>query len=63
MLSQQEADDLIAMEKVIETTALEFPIPGDTLTLLAQSADGTERFQLDIERGRRNESRWKMQLR
>ena len=63
MLSQQQADELISIEKVMEVNTFEFPIPGETLTMLAQTVDGRERFQLDIERGRRNYSKWKMQLR
>lgn len=63
MLSQQQADELIAIEKVMENATVEFPIPGETLTIPAQSVDGRERFQLDIERGRINQAKWKMQLR
>ena len=63
MLSQRQADELISIEKVMEVNTFEFPIPGETLTMLAQTVDGQERFQLDIERGRRNYSKWKMQLR
>lgn len=63
MLSQQRADELIAMEKLMAGDTFDFPIPGETLTIPAQSLDGRERFQIDIERGSRNLSKWKMQLR
>ena len=63
MLSQRQADDLISIEKVLATDTFAFPIPGETLTMSAQTADGREQFQLDIARGRRNPDKWKMQLR
>ena len=63
MLSQQQADDLISIEKVMALDTFAFPIPGETLTMPAQTVDHREEFQLDIERGRKNPSKWKMQLR
>lgn len=63
MLSQQQADDLIATEKVMGDAAVELPIPGETLTIAVQSVDKREQFQFDIERGRRNKAKWKIQLR
>ena len=63
MLSQSQADSLISLNKVMGNTVIRFPNPGQTLTLAASSADGREPFQLDIERGRRDRNKWKMQLR
>ena len=65
MLSQAEADSLIAMEKKVDKgiTEIRFPIPGDTVTIPLTSFDGRERFLLDIQRGRRVASNWGLQLR
>lgn len=64
MLGQQEADDLIAMDKqlVDPRRMVQFPIPGSTEDIPLESLDGRERFQLDIECGRLND-KWKLQLR
>jgi len=63
MLSQEEADALIGTEKEIEEEGMELPPPGQTRTFNARSKDGRERFQIDIERGRLDKDKWKMQLR
>jgi len=63
MLSQRQADDLISIGKVLAVDTFILPIPGDTLTMSAQTVDGREQFQLDVARGRRNPDKWKMQLR
>ena len=64
MLSQAEADDLIAMDKYLvnPSQSIIFPFPGQTEVLALESADGRERFQLDLERGGHTQ-RWKLQLR
>ena len=69
MLSQAEADALINMPKQFDegimkgTRMIELPVPGDTATFDLLSLDERERFQLDIERGRRAKDKWKIQLR
>ena len=64
MLTQEEADHLIAIDKQFSDTRqiINFPLPGDTFTAPLESIDRRERFQLDIESGRLNR-RWKLQLR
>lgn len=70
MLTQDEAERLIAMEKRLEEPAgfPDFPLPGSDLTVPVVSIDGRERFLLDIEQGRRGHgeafvNKWKLQLR
>lgn len=64
MLTQQEADTFLAMPKhVFGAPRVVFPEPGETITLDLRSADDREFFQLDIERGRRIQEKWKLQLR
>ena len=64
MLTQSEADALIALEKHLTRDAEEihFPFPGSTETIELMSDDGRERFFLDMERGRLG-NKWKLQLR
>ena len=64
VLTQQEADTLIAMDKQLAdpSTPVVFPFPGSTVTVPLSSLDGRERFQLDLECGRAL-PRWKLQLR
>ncbi|MDR1798121.1 MAG: hypothetical protein LBR44_11945 [Clostridiales Family XIII bacterium] len=51
MLTQAEADNLIAMLKTIERpTAFRFPLAGEQKTVDAVSGDGRERFLFDVNR-------------
>ncbi|MCC6477145.1 hypothetical protein IT157_08820 [bacterium] len=53
LLTQQEADDLIATEKICETDiTYHFPFQGDSLHIPLMSRDRREDFLLDIYRGR-----------
>lgn len=53
MLTQSEADNLMALEKKrSDDTRRDFPVAGEKLTLPVESMDGREKFQLDISRGR-----------
>lgn len=53
MLTQMEADSLIAMPKLLEERgSLNFPPPGDKYSWPASSVDGRERFLMDVNRGR-----------
>jgi hypothetical protein len=52
-LSQSEADALIALEKHSKDASFhDFPGPGARLALPLESADGREKFVLDVSRGR-----------
>lgn len=53
ILSQQEAEALLAMEKVaaVEHFPL-FPMPGTKIEVALQSRDGREAFLLDVSRAR-----------
>ena len=68
MLTQHEADNLIAMEKRFED-ALDFvylPEPGNDLVIPLVSIDERESFLLDVRHGRLEESspnKWRLQLR
>ena len=64
MLTQEEADYLITLDKQFFDTgqSISFPQPGQTITASLESLDGRERFQLDIESGNLVR-RWKLQLR
>lgn len=64
MLTQEDADHLITLDKRFSDTnqSIAFPGPGESITVPIESYDGRERFQLDIESGRLNR-RWKLQLR
>ena len=70
MLTQDEAERLIAMEKRFED-ALDFlylPEPGENLTFSLVSLDGQESFLLDVRQGRLREGEpsfegWRLQLR
>lgn len=63
-LTQAEADALIAMEKHRATEdRTDFPIGGQSLVLLLQSADKREQFLLDLSRGRIDLLKVKMQNR
>lgn len=51
--SQQEADDLLRMEKHYrEGAPIGFPAPGEQTNIVLKSADGREEFFLDINRAR-----------
>ena len=63
-LTQAEADALIAMEKRrVTDDRTNFPMGGESAVLPLQSADGRERFLLDLNRGRINLQKVKMQTR
>lgn len=66
MLTQPQADDLIAMEKVITPSFtspfIALPAPGDSVTYPLVEKDGREPFQLDVNRGFRID-KWTFQLR
>ncbi len=53
------------MPKVLgnASQSLQLPKPGSTISIPLISKDGRERFLLDIERGRANSNKWKLQLR
>ena len=68
MLTQAEAESLIAMEKQFEDTLdfLYLPGPGENLTFSLVSLDGRESFLLDVRLGQLEESfpdKWRLQLR
>jgi hypothetical protein len=51
-LAQQEADALMAMEKICrDNTERKFPGKGQSLSLSLASIDGREAFQMDVRRG------------
>jgi hypothetical protein len=53
ILTQEEADELIAMEKHrMEDDAYDFPAPGRGISIPLQAADERETFVLDLYRGR-----------
>jgi hypothetical protein len=53
LLSQTEADALIAMQKrVSDADIRQFPIPGEKLVIPLESMDRSEDFSLDVSRGR-----------
>jgi hypothetical protein len=53
MLTQHEADALLALEKVVATEQRPlFPLPGIKVEIPLQSRDGREAFLLDLSRGR-----------
>ncbi len=63
-ISQQEADDLLAMQKVSLTTApISFPDFGGAITVPLISTDGSEEFLLDVRRNRINVSKGTFQNR
>ena len=68
MLTQDEAERLIALEKRFED-AVDFmvlPKPGENLTIPLVSLDGQESFLLDVRHGQLEESfpdKWRLQLR
>src|SRR5579863_8347701 len=54
-LSQSEADDLIAMEKIrVNDSDNNYPDPGDKLIVPLTSRDGREGFLLDVSRSQIN---------
>ena len=54
-LSQSEADDLIAMEKVrVNDSDNSYPVPGGKLIVPLTSRDGREGFYLDVSRSQIN---------
>jgi hypothetical protein len=63
-LTQPEADALIAMEKHrVSDERSDFPMNGQSLSLMLQSSDKREQFLLDISRGRIDLMRGKYQNR
>lgn len=63
-LTQAEADALISMEKHrANEERADFPMDGQSVVLLLQSADGREQFLLDLSRGRIDLLKVKMQNR
>jgi len=63
-LIQSEADALLAMEKIrITDEIVEYPTPGNKVTIDLVSIDGREYFLLDIEQGRIDISKVKFQNR
>ena len=63
-LTQAEADALIAMEKHrVSDERNDFPMNGQSLSLMLQSSDKREQFLLDISRGRIDLMRGKYQNR
>jgi hypothetical protein len=64
LLTQDEADALIAMEKHrINSDRSEFPQAGTSLVIQLQSADSREQFLLDLSRGRIDLRKVKLQNR
>ncbi|MCY4651596.1 MAG: hypothetical protein OXC95_00355 [Dehalococcoidia bacterium] len=70
MLTQDEAERLIAMEKRLEDPLgfMDMPLPGSDMTIRLISDDGAETFYLDARHGRNRRGewspdRWKLQLR
>ena len=68
MLTQDEAERLIGMEKRFEDAVdfLLLPEPGQNLTFPLASLDGQESFLLDVRHGQLEESspnKWRLQLR
>lgn len=55
MLTQSEADLLIALEKIfLQTPSIKFPIPGKNTRYPIESTDSHEKFTLAIVRGGKN---------
>ncbi len=51
MLPQQKADQLIHIPKLlVNSTAIQFPIAGDSIQLEAKSEDGRDTFMFDVNR-------------
>jgi hypothetical protein len=51
MLTQEKADQLMAMsKKLVDASTIEFPLPGQGKQLNAQSEDGHEVFVFDVNR-------------
>jgi len=64
VLSQAEADALIAMEKHrVNKELTDFPMEGQSVVLPLQSADQREQFLLDLSRARIDLRKTKMQTR
>ena len=68
MLTQDEAESLIAIEKRFEDPVpfVYLPEPGDNLMIPLISIDGQESFLLDVRQGQLEESfpdKWRLQLR
>lgn len=64
LLTQAEADALIAMEKHrVTDDRANFPVRGESVVLPLQSADKREKFLLDLSRSRINLKKVKMQTR
>lgn len=64
LLTQAEADALIAMEKHrVTDDRANFPMGGESVVLPLQSADKREKFLLDLSRGSVNLKKVKMQTR
>lgn len=63
-ISQREADDLLAMEKIALTfEAINFPDFGSAVTVPLISTDGSEEFYLDVRRNRINVNKGTIQNR
>lgn len=63
-LTQIEADDLIHMEKICDTTVTyQFPFQGESLHVPLTSIDGKEQFLIDVYKGRINVKKVKYQNR
>lgn len=63
-MTQEEADNLLAMEKRrVDEEVIHFPSHGKQIVLHLQSLDLRENFLLDLSRGRRKELRVKLQTR
>lgn len=64
VITQEEADYLLAMEKLrVDEAVIPFPLHGKRKVLHLQSLDQRENFLLDLSRGRRKELRVKLQTR
>ncbi|QQS47286.1 MAG: hypothetical protein IPM66_00995 [Acidobacteriota bacterium] len=64
VLTQTEADALIAMEKHrVDDMRYDFPMGGESVSIQLQSADRRENFMLDLSRGRIDFLKVKMQNR
>lgn len=68
MLSQEEADKLIAAPKRLVTRRVRLPAPGNKVTLQAEeigesSGRRNQSFMLDVYRGKKDPSKFSIQLR
>lgn len=64
LLTQAEADNLIKLEKVCDSTVTyQLPFQGDSIEIPLTSTDGKEYFLLDVYRGRINIKKIKYQNR